>query len=126
MRAPGIRDELLRLESALASRDPAGIEGGLMSLIADDFLEFGRSGRVWTAESIRDVLDVPPGEPAVIEQFEAAELADGVVLVTFVMPGEPAANRSSVWVRRAGRWQMRFHQGTPRHQMASNLAGEEV
>ena len=64
MGAPEIRDELLRLESALASRDPTGIEGGLMSLIADDFLEFGQSGRVWTAASIRDVLDVPPGERA--------------------------------------------------------------
>ena len=109
-----LRDELLRLEAALASRDPAGVEGALMSLIADDFFEFGQSGRVWTAESIREVMEVPPSEPAVIERFEVAELADGVVLVTYVMPGEPAVNRSSIWIRREGRWQMRFHQGTPR------------
>jgi hypothetical protein len=113
MDEPGIRDELLRLESALASRDPAGIEGGLMSLIADHFLEFGQSGRVWTARSIREVMEVPLGEPAVIEDFDVDELADGVVLATYVMPGPPAVNRSSIWVRRDGRWQMRFHQGTP-------------
>ena len=94
-----IRDELLRLEVALASRDPAGIEGGLMSLIADDFLEFGRSGRVWTAESIRAVLEVPPGEAVTIEDFEIAELADGVVLATYLMPGPPPVNRSSIWIR---------------------------
>jgi hypothetical protein len=48
------RDELLRLETVLASRDPAGIEGGL-SLIAEDFVEFGRaaeSGRLDPSESI--------------------------------------------------------------------------
>lgn len=114
MGKPGIRDELLRLESALASRDPAGVEGGLMSLIADDFLEFGKGGGIWTAASVREALEVPPGEPAVIEGFEVAELADGVVLVTYSMPGPPAVSRSSIWIRRHGRWQVRFHQGTPR------------
>jgi glyoxylase I family protein len=114
MGAREVRDELLRLESALASRDPAGVEGGLMSLIADDFLEFGQSGRVWTARSIREAIEVPPGDPAVIDDFEVAELADGVVLVTYVMPSTPPVNRSSIWIHRGGRWQMRFHQGTPR------------
>ena len=114
MSTPGIRVELLRLESALASRDATGIEGGLMSMIADDFLEFGKSGRTWTARSIRELMEGPPGEPAVIDDFEIAELADGVVLATYTMPGQPPVKRSSIWVRRAGRWQMRFHQGTPR------------
>lgn len=113
MGAREVRDELLRLETALASRDPAGVEGGLMSLIADDFLEFGQSGRTWTAGSIREALDVPSGESAVIEGFEVAELAESVVLVTYQTPGQPPVNRSSIWVRRGGRWQVRFHQGTP-------------
>ena len=114
MSVPEIRDELLRLESALASRDPACVDGGLMSLIADDFLEFGQSGRVWTARSIHEAVEVPPGDPAQIEDFEVAELAEGVVLATYVMPGTPPVNRSSIWVRRDGRWLIRFHQGTPR------------
>jgi hypothetical protein len=114
MGARDLRDELLRLETALASRNPTGIDGGLMSLIADDFVEFGKSGWVWTADSIREALEVPPGGPVPIEDFRIAELADGVVLATYVMPGQPTVNRSSIWVRRQGRWQMRFHQGTPR------------
>jgi glyoxylase I family protein len=109
-----VRDELLRLESALASRDQAGVEGGLMSLIADDFVEFGMSGRVWTARSIRELLEVPAAEPIAIEDFEIAELGDGVVLGTYLMPGPPSVNRSSIWVHRDGGWLMRFHQGTPR------------
>lgn len=109
-----VRDELLRLESALASRDPTGVEGGLMSLIAEDFVEFGKSGRIWTALSIGEILEAPPGETVRIEEFEVAELADGVVLATYVIPGPPSVNRSSIWVNRGGRWLLRFHQGTPR------------
>lgn len=114
MGARELRDELLRFESALASRDPAGVEGGLMSLIAEDFVEFGRSGRVWTARSIGELLEVPPGEPLSIEDFQVAELGDGVVLATYLIPGSPSVNRSSIWVHRGGRWLLRFHQGTPR------------
>jgi hypothetical protein len=86
---PEIRDELLRLEMALASRDPSGIEGGLMSLIAEDFVEFGRSGRIWTAGTIRGLLEgVPAVDPVPIEDFEIVELSDGVVLATYLMPGQ--------------------------------------
>jgi hypothetical protein len=108
---PASRDELLRLETALASRDPGGIDGDLMSLVADDFVEFGRSGRTWTRESIRESLEGPKSQPVPIDRFEAVELAGGVVLVTYRTAD---AKRSSIWVRRDGRWQIRFHQGTPR------------
>ena len=53
MIAPEVQKELQRLELALASRDPTGIDGGLTSLIADDFLEFGKSGRVRPRPSAR-------------------------------------------------------------------------
>jgi len=106
---PDLVAELLRLERALAERDPSGIDGGLRSLVADDFIEIGRSGRTWTARSIRSVLDGPSG-PVPIDAFEVALLADGVALATYRTPG---AERSSIWVRRDGRWQIRFHQGTP-------------
>ena len=110
MRQQDLNAELFRLESALAARDPDGIEGGLASLIADDFLEFGRSGRVWTRDSILELLKQgPSGDPVPMDRFEAIEVADGVALVTY---HGAMANRCSVWVRRDGRWQIRFHQGT--------------
>jgi hypothetical protein len=111
---PKVRETLLRFESALAARDPAGIEGGLTSLIADDFVEFGSRGRVWTAQSIRELLEGPALAPIAIEDFEVAKLSDGVFLATFWTPGPPSVNRSSIWLNRDGRWQVRFHQGTPR------------
>lgn len=107
-----LRDQLLRFEHALATRDPTGIEGGLMGLIADDFVEFGRSGRVWTRDAIREALEGPSSPVSTdqaVDGFEVAELTDGVVLVTY---RGPTTNRSSIWVRRDGRWQMRFHQGS--------------
>ncbi len=110
MADPDPLDDLLRLETALATRDPRGIDGGLMSLIADDFIEFGRSGRIWTRASIRALLEGQDPRPVPIERFEVVELADGVALVTYQAA---EANRSSVWIRRDGRWQLRFHQGTP-------------
>lgn len=111
MRDLELQAELLRREAALAARDPDGLEGGLASLIADDFLEFGRSGRVWTRDSILELLTTGPSrDPVPMEQFEATELSEGVVLVTYQ---GAMANRCSVWVRRDGRWQMRFHQATP-------------
>ncbi len=107
----GLRDQLLALERALAARVPGGVPGGLIALVADDFLEFGRSGRVWTRDSIRDLLDGPPDASlGSWEDVAVAELADGVALVTY---RTAATNRSSIWVRREGRWLIRFHQGTP-------------
>jgi len=83
---------------------------GLRSLIADDFVEFGRSGRTWTRDSFRAGLEGQPGAPVPIDQFEVARLADAVALVTW---RGAMANRSSIWAHRYGRWQVRFHQGTP-------------
>ena len=107
-----VHDELLRLERALASRDPGGIEGGLADLIADDFLEFGASGRVWDARATREILQREPATPVSIEGFTVAEIGDGIVLATYIVPGSPSVNRSSIWVRRDDRWVVRFHQGT--------------
>jgi len=51
---------------------------------------------------------------AVVDDFEIELLATEVVLATYRMPPPHASLRSSIWVRRNGRWVMRFHQGTRR------------
>ena len=79
-------------------------------LLHRDFVEIGRSGRLWTrAEMIEALLADPEvsGEP---EDMTVDELASGCALVTYTLDG---IRRSSVWIRKAGRWQVRFHQGTP-------------
>jgi glyoxylase I family protein len=110
-----LREQLLRRETALARRNPAGIEGGLAGLIDDDFLEFGASGRTWDAAAILDLLaSQPPDRRIRVEAFEIHRLAEDVVLATYRIGPPWPSNRCSVWVRRHGRWLIRFHQGTPR------------
>jgi len=99
----------------MARRSPAAFP----SLIDADFEEFGASGRRWDRPAIVALLaEVPPAD-VTIEAFTAAPLTGHVVLVTYRSiaraPGVPARHawRSSVWVRRDGRWLIRFHQGTP-------------
>jgi hypothetical protein len=107
--------ELHRLESALARRDPELIDGdtaALAALIADDFLEFGASGRTWTAAEAREMLSSEPARDVPMEDFAVAALGVGVALVTYRSRDPRHARRSSIWVRRKGRWVMRFHQGS--------------
>ncbi len=111
----GLRTHLLGLETALARRDPFATGGTLAELVADDFVEFGASGRTWDADDIRDLLSsAEPNDEVLVEDFEIARLAPDVVLVTYRLGAPRPANCSSIWVRRAGRWVIRFHQGTLR------------
>lgn len=107
--------ELHRLESALARRDAALLDGDattLSALISDDFLEFGASGQTWTAADVRQALAVEPPRDVPMEDFAVARLGLGVALVTYRSRDPRHAKRSSIWIRRGGRWVMRFHQGT--------------
>jgi len=47
-----------------------------------------------------------------MEDFAVARIAANVALVTYRSRDPRHAKRASVWVRRRGRWVMRFHQGT--------------
>lgn len=109
----GLRETLLALELALASADPTGVDGGLAGLIEDGFLEFGASGRTWDATSMRETLArAMPMPPTDLEDFQAVALSPDVALVTYRLGPPRPSNRSSIWVRRDGRWLVRFHQGT--------------
>jgi hypothetical protein len=84
------------------------------ALLAEDFREFGSSGRAWSREEILELLAMELEQVApVVEAFEMNEFAEGAALVTYraVRPGQTTL-RSSLWVRREGCWQMLFHQGT--------------
>jgi hypothetical protein len=105
--------EVVRRERQLldpASRANSDLVG---RLIHPDFVEHGASGRVWDRNSIIAALAADPAVAGEASDFEAARLAEDVVLVTFRIGGERGSLRSSVWVHdpEAG-WRLRFHQGT--------------
>ena len=106
------RAELLGFELALAACDGAGLAVELADLIADDFVECGASGRTWDASAVRKMLAGAAQARPTVEGFEIEFLADGVVLATYRITAPTVSNRSSVWIRRGGAWQVRFHQGT--------------
>jgi hypothetical protein len=107
--------QLIELEGALWRAETRFDAAFMERTLADDFAEFGRSGRVYARA---DTLAVP-GQPidAKLRDFHFSMLADDVALLTYVSEVRheqlDLANRTSVWVRRDGRWQLRFHQGTP-------------
>jgi hypothetical protein len=101
--------------------DPLVRRDGLRvaALLAEDFLEFGSSGRVWTREQILELLAIEDYRPPAMEDFKCDLIGEGVALVTYRtvrMEGDSlsrsAVLRSSIWVREKGTWRMRFHQGT--------------
>jgi hypothetical protein len=91
--------------------------GEAAALLADEFYEFGASGRVWMREEILTPTE-RVGPIVGLEDFAARMLAPGLAQATFrslrVAPdGKPfTALRRSPWIYRDGRRQMIFHQGT--------------
>ncbi|MEM9531649.1 MAG: DUF4440 domain-containing protein [Pseudomonadota bacterium] len=80
-------------------------------LIASDFVEIGKSGKVYDRRQILNSMASEPLTAALtIENFETRELAPAVVLVTYRCQ---CTLRSSIWRQSGDRWQIVFHQGTP-------------
>lgn len=107
--------ELIGLEHALWEAQTRFDYDFMEGLLAEDFGEYGRSGRV---HSRTDALSVTGDTiDAHLRDIEVDDVAEGVVLVTYVSEVRheelELANRASLWVKRDGRWQLRFHQGTP-------------
>jgi hypothetical protein len=86
--------------------------------LAPDFVEFGRSGRVWSREQILDMagrtieatLPLPSLRIRLLDANTAHVTYDSAVAIDGTVE---LAHRSSIWSRRADGWVLRFHQGTP-------------
>jgi hypothetical protein len=116
-----ISDHLKSLEEQLLQSHVRQNSALLNSLIADDFLEFGSSGRSYDKTAIIEALQNElPHPPPLLSGFSARSLSEDIVLVTYRTTrrnpsGDPSAavQRSSIWIHRDNRWQITFHQGTP-------------
>ncbi|HEY5629617.1 MAG TPA: hypothetical protein VIR16_08915, partial [Candidatus Limnocylindrales bacterium] len=78
--ADGLRDELLRLELALAQRREADLPGGYAGVVDAGFRETGASGRSWTRDEMLEALASAGPSDVVIDEFEVEMLAPGVAL----------------------------------------------
>ena len=117
MGLPITEDDLAIVRDCERALHSGAVRGDRLSaglLLHPDFREFGQSGRVWDRESVLDLMEDTSARVEIThEDLVATAVGDDVVLVTYdsITP-QGRARRSSVWVRDAGRWQLRFHQGT--------------
>ncbi|AVH62606.1 hypothetical protein CDG77_30460 [Nostoc sp. 'Peltigera membranacea cyanobiont' 213] len=122
MKADYLEESLLReLEERLLQADVRKSAKDVMDLLADEFIEFGSSGRVFNKQQIIDSLQNEPIAPVTqrsITEFKTLVLATGVILVTYHivrhLSGEQPVHslRSSIWKFNNDRWKIIFHQGT--------------
>jgi ribonuclease HI len=108
-----IRCELALLDPVVR-RDRTRVD----ALLAEDFLEFGSSGRVWDRTTILGLLESEEYIAPAADELKCARFGADAALVTYrtVRTDDAGARsvtlRSSLWIRDAGRWRVRFHQGT--------------
>lgn len=116
----GSVEEVIGLEVELHQEATRRGRVRMEALLHPEFVEFGRSGRRYTREDVLAEFTGEVAHPVIhAENFELAELAEGVVLLTYRSAHVDADGklyrhslRSSVWIWTEAGWQMRFHQGT--------------
>lgn len=109
-------ESLRELETSLWLAETRFDRAYMERMLAPEFFEFGRSGRVYDRAACLDMLAGPLD--AELREIAIRFPHPDVALVSFVSVVRSAAveyaNRSSLWTRTESGWQLRFHQGTPR------------
>jgi hypothetical protein len=109
--------QIRELEERLLAPEVRASAEELALLLADDFLEFGSSGRTFDKQQVVEALPLEPEARFSIRDFHVRSLAPGVVLATYraarLKNRTAYSLRSSIWKLADDRWRMTFHQGTP-------------
>jgi hypothetical protein len=118
-----IAETLRRCEEKMFETSIRKNAEAVASMLADEFLEFGSSGRVYSKEQIIAELHSEKPRRITMQDFRTQLLSNEVALVTYrsrtvVQDSETAKAlpveflRSSIWVLRGNQWKALFHQGT--------------
>jgi len=104
------------LEERLFKSEVRNSTGEIGRLLADEFVEVGSYGGVFTKRDIIDALEDEPTMERTLKDFRVERLASGAALVTYRSirraAGDPIVRhflRTSIWKRMDGRWRMVFH-----------------
>lgn len=92
----------------------------LLELLAEDFEEVGASGRVFGRDQVLALLmQEKPAEADELsmEDVQVRQLGTDLVQLRYLSRrrsanGDRCAQRTSLWRRSEGKWQMLYHQGT--------------
>lgn len=109
---------LYELEESLWRDETRFDQEYMEQVLAVDFFEFGRSGKIYTRAECLAIPAQKIGAKFPLREFHINELTSEVVQVTYISEIVGAngkthlGNRSSLWQKSDGRWQLKFHQGT--------------
>lgn len=110
------KQKLQEIEASLWKQETRFNETYMRSILAEDFFEFGRSGKVY---SIYVSLSAPNQEIRAkfpLKDFVVHEIDERVVLITYIIEVKydeiEIGNRSSLWIKNDIGWKLKFHQGT--------------
>lgn len=112
------KEHIYRLEDQLLKSEIRQSKKELENLLAEDFVEFGSSGRIYDKAQIVRELPMALAVPMIIKDFQVKVLSKTVILSTYCIVKKNGHEeiieslRSSIWKFLDGRWQIIFHQGT--------------
>ena len=121
MKADLSLEEQIRIqEERLLEPEFRASSAEVASLLGDDFLEFGASGRRYDKNQVSDALKTESQEQISMTDFRVKALCTDVALATYRVVrqaksrGQPRYSlRSSIWKLDQDSWRMVFHQATP-------------
>jgi hypothetical protein len=110
---PFMKHIIHKLELSLLEPSVRKSIAKLNQLIADDFIEFGSLGKIYSKKDVLEFLSLEQLRKFVVEDFTVTELSPEIMLVTYKAKIDSVTSlRSSIWKINNGNWQMVFHQGT--------------
>jgi hypothetical protein len=112
-----VANQIFQYEMQLLQHTTRKSQSQLAKLLADDFVEFGSSGRIFTKKDIIEKLPLEEEITFKLTNFQAKYIEENVVLTTFEIEKNSGVNhtlRSSIWKCYNRQWRMIFHQGTPK------------
>ncbi len=128
---PSVIEVIRELEGRLRLPETRRSKAEVSKLLADEFIEYGSSGMIYTKKEVLASLAAESAAPGgdspdhaaswTISNFQARELTPGIILATYYASWRPQVDKetatlhSSLWIKVDGSWQIVFHQGTPAH-----------
>ena len=111
------RSKLQKLEEELWIEETRFDKPYMEKIMASDFFEFGRSGRVHSRDSCLSHEPVPIDAVIPLQNLRIRLLTHDVAQVTYdsevtYIGVVEKGRRSSIWTRFGEGWKLRFHQGT--------------
>ncbi len=116
--APSLIAQLQAFEQSLLDPKVRRNHEAVSLLLADNFVEFGSSGRICDKAATLTMLTEEVPSSLILSDFCCDLLAHNVALVTYrahrtLETGDRISSlRSSIWTLEQDSWRMRFHQGT--------------